>query len=91
MTIEDEDAYDAALAEAAVLMDAEAETPEGMRLDKIVTAIEAYEARRWPMTRKSGTNKSAADSGYKERIRTGIDELARGEVVSFEEVFGEPL
>ena len=62
MTIENEDAYDAALADADALMDAEPGTSEGMRLDVIVTAIEAYEARRWPVIRKGGTNKSAAGS-----------------------------
>jgi antitoxin YefM len=32
-----------------------------------------------------------SDSATMERIRTGLEELARGDVVSFEEVFGEPL
>jgi antitoxin component HigA of HigAB toxin-antitoxin module len=47
--IEDEDAYDAALAEATVLMDAEPDTPEGARLDTLVRGLEEYEARAWPM------------------------------------------
>lgn len=91
MMIEDEDAYEAALAEVDALMDAEPDTPEGMRLDAIVTAIEAYEARRWPVTWKSGTNQSTEGLSLGERIRNGLDELARGDVVSFEDVFGEPL
>jgi len=42
----DED-YEAALAEVDTLMDAEPGTPEGDRLDILVTLIEAYEARHW--------------------------------------------
>jgi HTH-type transcriptional regulator / antitoxin HigA len=41
--------YDAALAETDALMDAEPGTPEGDRLDVLVTLIEAYEARHWPI------------------------------------------
>lgn len=32
-----------------------------------------------------------SDSTTTEQIRNSLEELARGEVVSFEEVFGEPL
>lgn len=32
-----------------------------------------------------------SDSATMEGIRAGMDELARGETVSFEDVFGEPL
>lgn len=32
-----------------------------------------------------------SDSRTMERVRNGLDELARGDVVSFEDVFGEPL
>jgi antitoxin YefM len=32
-----------------------------------------------------------SDSTTLRRIREGLDELGRGEVLSFEEVFGEPL
>lgn len=39
--------YDAALALVDTLMDAEPGTPEGDRLDVLVTLIEAYEARHW--------------------------------------------
>jgi HTH-type transcriptional regulator/antitoxin HigA len=39
--------YDAALAEIDVLMDASPGTPEGDRLDILVTLVEAYEAKRW--------------------------------------------
>lgn len=41
--------YDAALAEAARLMTAEAGTQEGDRLDVLATLIEAYEAKHWPI------------------------------------------
>jgi len=41
--------YDAALAEVSGLMDAAPGTPEGDRLDILVTLIEAYEARHWPI------------------------------------------
>ena len=37
--------YDAALAEAEQLMDADPNTPQGDRLDILVTLIEAYEAK----------------------------------------------
>jgi HTH-type transcriptional regulator/antitoxin HigA len=39
--------YEAALAEVDALMEAEPGTPEGERLDVLVTLIEAYEARHW--------------------------------------------
>lgn len=32
-----------------------------------------------------------SDSATMQRIRAGLDELASGETVSFEDVFGEPL
>jgi HTH-type transcriptional regulator/antitoxin HigA len=43
--IQNEDDYDAALADVDALMDAELGTPEGARLDKLVSLIQAYEAR----------------------------------------------
>lgn len=43
--IKDEQDYDAALAEVEGLMDAEPNTPDGDRLDVLVTLIEAYEAK----------------------------------------------
>jgi HTH-type transcriptional regulator / antitoxin HigA len=39
--------YDAALKEIEMLMDAALETPEGDRLDILVTLVEAYEAQHW--------------------------------------------
>ena len=48
-SIQNEDDYDAALADVDALMDAEPGTPEGARLDVLVTLIEAYEARHWPI------------------------------------------
>jgi HTH-type transcriptional regulator/antitoxin HigA len=45
--IKNESDYDAALAEIADLMDARANTPEGDRLDVLVTLVEAYEEKRW--------------------------------------------
>ena len=44
----DED-HTLALREIEGLMRAEAGTPEGERLDLLVTLVEAYEARRWPI------------------------------------------
>lgn len=44
----DED-HAAALREIEGLMAAEAGTPEGDRLDILVTLVEAYEKRRWPV------------------------------------------
>ncbi len=41
--------YEAALQEIARLMDAELDTPEGDRLDILVTLVEAYEAKHYPM------------------------------------------
>lgn len=57
MIIEDEDAYDAALAEAAVLMDAERDTPEGARLETLVRGIEEYEARVCPIVTTTRASK----------------------------------
>ena len=45
--IQTEADYDAALAEVEGLMDAAPGTPEGDRLEVLVTLIEAYEARHW--------------------------------------------
>jgi HTH-type transcriptional regulator / antitoxin HigA len=45
--IRSEDDYEAALAEVEALMDAAPGTPDGDRLDVLVTLIEAYEARHW--------------------------------------------
>jgi HTH-type transcriptional regulator / antitoxin HigA len=47
--IRGEEDYEAALAEVSSLMDAVAGTLEGERLDVLVTLIEAYEARHWPI------------------------------------------
>ena len=41
--------YRAALKEIETLMAAEADTPEGERLDVLVTLVEAYEQRHFPM------------------------------------------
>jgi len=45
--IKTETDYDEALAEIASLMDAELGTPEGDRLDILVTLVEAYEEKQW--------------------------------------------
>jgi HTH-type transcriptional regulator / antitoxin HigA len=45
--IHNEEDYEAALAEVDSLMDAIPGTPEGDRLDVLVTLVEAYEARHW--------------------------------------------
>jgi HTH-type transcriptional regulator / antitoxin HigA len=41
--------YRAALKEIEALMDAKANSPEGERLDVLVTLVEAYEAKHYPM------------------------------------------
>ncbi|HUH13413.1 MAG TPA: transcriptional regulator [Longimicrobiales bacterium] len=45
--IRDEADYEAALADIDALMDAAPGTPQGDRLDVLVTLVEAYEARHW--------------------------------------------
>lgn len=47
--IKTEDDYDAALAEVEALWGAEADTPEGDRLDVLLTLVEAYEAKHHPI------------------------------------------
>jgi HTH-type transcriptional regulator/antitoxin HigA len=47
--IRTESDYDAALARIDELMNAEFGTPEGDELDILVTLVEAYEAKRYPM------------------------------------------
>ena len=47
--IRTEDDYRAALAEIDGLMTAEMDTPEGDRLDVLVTLVQAYEARHFPI------------------------------------------
>lgn len=41
--------YDAALERIDMLMDAEMDTPEGDELDVLVTLVEAYEAKHYPI------------------------------------------
>jgi HTH-type transcriptional regulator/antitoxin HigA len=47
--IETEDDYRATLSEIESLMRAEPDTPEGERLDVLVTLVEAYECQHFPM------------------------------------------
>lgn len=47
--IHTEEDYDAALMLADTLMSAEPGTLESDRLETLVTSIEAYEAREWPV------------------------------------------
>lgn len=47
--IKTEDDYDAALAEVEALWGAKADTPEGDKLDVLITLIEAYEAKHHPI------------------------------------------
>ncbi len=47
--IKTEQDYQTALAAIGDLMDAEPDTPEGDRLDVLVTLVDAYEARHFPM------------------------------------------
>jgi len=47
--IRTEDDYDAALKRIDQLMNAELETPEGDELDILVTLVEAYEAKHYPI------------------------------------------
>jgi antitoxin component HigA of HigAB toxin-antitoxin module len=47
--IETEDDYRATLSEIESLMRAEPDTPEGERLDALVTLVEAYERQHFPM------------------------------------------
>ena len=47
--IRSEAEYDKALAAIDRLMGAAPDTPEGDRLEILVTLVEAYEARRWPI------------------------------------------
>ena len=49
MTITTDDEYRTALAEAERLMQAAAGTPEGDRLAELATAIEAWEAKHYPI------------------------------------------
>jgi HTH-type transcriptional regulator/antitoxin HigA len=47
--IRNEADHEAALAEVERLMDAEAGTPDGDRLDVLATLVDAYEARHHPI------------------------------------------
>jgi HTH-type transcriptional regulator/antitoxin HigA len=47
--IRTEQDYRRALAEVERLMDAQEDTPEADRLDVLVTLVEAYEDKRWPI------------------------------------------
>jgi len=54
--------YDAALAEAERLMEAVPGTPEGDRLDILVTLIEAYEGKHWSIGSSDPTHSTASRS-----------------------------
>ena len=47
--IENEAEYDAALAAIDRLMGAAPDTPEGDEFEVLVTLVEAYEAKHWPI------------------------------------------
>ncbi len=47
--LHNEQDYEAVLAEIEGLMDALPGTPDGDRLDVLVTLVDAYEARHWPV------------------------------------------
>ena len=47
--IKTEQDYDAALAEVEALWGADADTPEGDKLDVLITLVEAYEAKHHPI------------------------------------------
>ena len=47
--VHDEQDYEVVLAEIGELMDAQPGSPDGDRLDVLVTLVEAYEARHWPV------------------------------------------
>ena len=47
--IDNETDYDAALAAIDRLMGAAPDTPEGTELEALVTLVEAYEAKHWPI------------------------------------------
>ena len=47
--IKTEQDYDNALAEIDKIFDADVDTPEGDRLDVLVTLVEAYDAKHWPI------------------------------------------
>ncbi len=48
-SIKTEQDYDSALAEVEALWGAEPDTPEGDKLDVLITLVEAYEARHHPI------------------------------------------
>jgi len=48
--IKTEEDYDAALAEVEKLWNAQVDTPEGDKLDVLITLIEAYEAKHHPIS-----------------------------------------
>jgi len=52
--IKTETEYDAALARAYKLMDAEPGTPEAKELEDLVTLIEVYEEKNYPMPTSKG-------------------------------------
>lgn len=55
LIINTEQDYDAALAEIEHLWGAEADTPEGDKLDVLITLVEAYEDKHYPIcTRGQG-------------------------------------
>ena len=47
--IDNEADYDAALAAIERLMDAAPDTPQSDEFEVLVTLVEAYEAKRWPI------------------------------------------
>jgi len=75
--IKNESDYDAALVEIADLMDARANTPEGDRLDVLVTLVEAYEERHWRDLEKVLGSKSRVSEVLNRKLPLTIEMIRR--------------
>lgn len=59
--IKSEADYDAALVEIDRLMGASADTPEGHKLETLLTLVFAYEDARWPIDHDDRCGQQASD------------------------------
>lgn len=79
--------YNAALEEIERLMDAELETPEGDRLDVLVTLVDAWEEKHFPIKAQE-TRRAALRQALKEGEESGRADYSLQGLL--DELDGEP-
>ncbi len=79
-SISTEPEYEAAMAEVERLWGAGSGTPEGDRLDRLATQIDAYEAQRWPMDTPGLVEASRFHLGQQDLAQTELELTPRDQM-----------